>query len=97
MYLTCLCGYVMSNVGSPNGFECLLLTDRAVERLQDLVDAQVARDGVVDEWPEHWEASGAVEVWRCPACKRLFFAPKDRPEDVVVYAVERVGLSRNPV
>jgi hypothetical protein len=92
MNLTCLCGNSMSDVGSPNDMECLLISNRSIERLQDLVDEQVSRDGIVDEWPEHWEASGATEVWRCHNCNRLYFRPKGRPEDVVVYAIERVGL-----
>jgi hypothetical protein len=82
----------MSNVASPNDMECLLLSNRQVERVQDLIDEQVRRDGIIDEWPEHWEASGAIEVWRCYKCKRLYFGATDRAEDIVVYAVERIGL-----
>lgn len=91
MNLKCACGYWMSDVGAPNDTEHLLLSNRAQERLQDLVDDQVRREGVVDMWPEHWEACGALEAWVCPSCRRIYVNPKGPGEGVIVYAVERVG------
>jgi hypothetical protein len=93
MELKCICGNVMSDIGSPNDTEHLLISNRSMERLQDSVDAQVDRDGIIDEWPEHWEHSGGTEVWKCHVCKRLYVSPKGPPDQVVVYAIERVGFT----
>jgi hypothetical protein len=92
MQLECICGNVMSDIGSPNETEHFLISNRSVERLQDLVDAQVVNDGIIDEWPEHWEQSGAIEIWKCYTCKRLYFYPKGSPDDVVVYKIEKTGI-----
>jgi hypothetical protein len=62
-----------------------------MERLQELVDKQVEKEGVVDMWPEHWEQSGAIDVWKCFQCKRLFFSPKGEPEKIVIYSIEKIG------
>jgi hypothetical protein len=95
MILVCTCGEVLSDAASPNDTEHLLISDRCMERLQDLVDAQVERDGVVDEWPEHWEESGGVKAWVCYACKRIYVAPNGPPEKIVVYSIEKVGHGGN--
>ena len=75
MKLKCVCGYVMTNIASPNDTEHLLVSDRSQELLQNLVDSQVSRDGIVDEWPEHWKNCNPHEVWMCSECKRLYFSP----------------------
>ena len=59
------------------------------------MDAQVEKEGIVDEWPEHWEDSGATEVWKCHVCKRLYMSPKGPRDKVIVYAIEKIGISRN--
>ena len=82
----------MSDIGAPNDTENLLISNRSIELLQDLVDSQVQSDGIVDEWPEHWENSKALEVWKCYACNRLYVSPKGPPEQVIVYSIERVGI-----
>ncbi len=82
----------MSDVAAPNDIEHLLLSYRAKERLQDLVDAEVAKSGRIDLWPEHWESAGAVDVWRCPNCGRLYFNPRGSASEVTVYRFERKGL-----
>jgi len=83
----------MDDIAAPNEVEHLLLDYRAKERLQDLVDAECEESSSIDLWPEHWTESGAVEVWKCPVCGRLYVNPKGRPEDIVVYRQEQVGLT----
>jgi len=92
MNLTCICGNGMTNGGSPNDTQHLLISDRSIEKLQDLVDGQVRTDGVIDEWPEHWENSGATEVWMCYGCKRLYVRPTGPRDQVIVYSIEKVGI-----
>src|SRR4051812_46429176 len=86
MILVCTCGTVLSDAGAPNDTEHLLISNRSIERLQDLVDAQVQGDGVVDEWPEHWEDCGALEAWICHACKRIYVSPNGPPDKTIVYS-----------
>ena len=92
MYLKCECGTVLSDVASPNDVEHLLLSYRAKERLQDLVDDEVASDGTIRMWSEHCEQSGAIDVWRCPDCVRLYFNARGAPSEIIVYRLERRGL-----
>lgn len=92
MHITCICGTVLSNTALPNDVEHLLLSTRAIEWLQHLVDREVNKDGTVDLWPEHWEQSGAVEVWKCFECNRLYFNVGGPPEKLVVYSAERTGV-----
>jgi hypothetical protein len=82
----------MTNGASPNDIQHLLISDRSIELLQNLVDGQVRADGAIDEWPEHWENSGATEVWMCLSCKRLYVRPIGPRDQVVVYSIERVGI-----
>jgi len=90
--IKCLCGNLMSDSGSPNETENLLISNKSIEVLQDLVDSQVEREGIVDEWPEHWERSHALVVWKCHMCKRLYISPKGSSKDVTVYAIETIGI-----
>jgi hypothetical protein len=92
MFLTCICGHRMSDVASPNTIEHRLLSNRAWEKLQDLVDEECAKAGSIDSWPEHWEASGATDVWRCPECGRLYLNARDEPAKILVYKLEQTGL-----
>lgn len=77
---------------TPNDTEHLVISNRSMERLQDLVDAEVERDGVVDEWPEHWERCGATEVWKCHVCNRLYVSPRGPKKEVIVYEIEKTGI-----
>ncbi len=72
MFLRCPCGHTLTDTAAPGRIAHTLLSAHGVERLQNAVDAQVAAAGVVDGWPEHFEAARATEVWLCPACGRLF-------------------------
>jgi len=92
MYLQCICGNVMNDIGAPNNVEHLLLSYYAMERLQDLVDQEVSTNGQVDLWPEHWDDAGAIVVWKCLDCDRLYLNAKSKKEDVVVYKIERKGI-----
>ena len=93
MRFPCVCGNTLSNAGSPNGTEHLLIDGFGIERLQNLVNAQTtANKGATNEWPENWEESGAIEVWKCDVCKRLYVSPNDGFDKVVVYKVEKVGI-----
>ncbi len=96
MFFPCICGWTMTNVASPNDIEHVLLSDRVSENLENLVDQECATVGSIDSWPEHWEESGAIDVWRCPVCERLYFNATGDPSEVVVYKIERKGLSNNP-
>lgn len=92
MYLTCVCGTSLSDIGQPNNVEHLLLSGYALERLQDLADDEVEKAGRIDMWPKHWDASGATEVWRCWQCRRLMFNVRGPREEIVVYHFERKGI-----
>lgn len=82
----------MSDAGAPNDTENMLISNRSIEALQDLVDTQIERQGVVDEWPENWEKCGAVYAWKCYSCGRIYINPKGPSDKVVVYSVESVGI-----
>jgi len=92
MYLKCDCGAVLTDVASPNDIEHLLLSYRAMERLQDLVDTEVGQEGEVQMWPEHWEQAGALVVWRCTTCGRLYLNARGPASEVVVYRFEKKGI-----
>jgi hypothetical protein len=82
----------MSDIGYPSKVENSLLNTFAMEKLQDLVDREVSENGEVDMWPEHWEESGAIDVWKCLECNRLYLGVKGKPENVVVYKTEQTGI-----
>jgi hypothetical protein len=82
----------LSDAGSPNDTEHVLLSDSVVEKFQDLADKEVAADGAVNSWPEHWEDAGSIELWKCYNCHRLYMNVGGKPEDIVVYAIEQTGL-----
>ncbi|MCI0705471.1 MAG: hypothetical protein L0241_30800 [Planctomycetia bacterium] len=93
MKFPCLCGRILSNAGSPNNTEHVLLSSVGVERLQDLIAEQFATaQGKVVLWADSWEESGAIEVWKCSDCQRLYVSPKDGFDKVVVYKIEQVGI-----
>jgi hypothetical protein len=92
MKFPCLCGNTLSNAGSPNKVEHLLIDRYGIERLQDLADAQAAAQGTINEWPENWIESGATEVWKCDVCKRLYVSPSEGFDKTIVYKVEQVGI-----
>lgn len=92
MNFRCLCGESLSDVASPNNVEHILLADAAIERLQNLVDKEVEADGEIQMWPEHWEDAGAVDIWKCPTCKRLYLGARGDPSQIQVYKIEQVGL-----
>ena len=92
MNIRCSCGNVMSDVGAPNDTEHLLISNHSMEHLQDMVDAQVETDGIIDEWPEHWERSNTKVVWKCTACERLYLDPEGPVDQVRVYAIEKIGI-----
>ncbi len=92
MKLNCLCGSQMCNIGAPNDIEHLLINSYSIEKIQDLVDSEIERNGSVDEWPEHWEQSQALDVWKCRECQRLYVNPNGPAEKVIVYSIEKVGI-----
>ena len=92
MRFPCLCGNSLSNAGQPNETEHVLLSSRSVEHLQNLADAEVSAKGIINDWPWHWEESGAIEVWKCSDCQRLYMSPGKGFDKVVVYKVEQVGI-----
>lgn len=63
-----------------------------MERLQDLVDAEVEEQGEEQLWPEHRQEAGAQHVWKCNECGRLHVNARGEPKDVVVYRVEKQGI-----
>ncbi len=92
MYLKCLCGKHLSDTAHPNETEYLLVSTLSQEKLQDLVDKEVAENAVVDMWPEHWEESGTEELWKCSECNRLYFNIFDSVENIIDYKIEQKGL-----
>jgi len=88
----CLCGNGLSNAGSPNDTEHFLLSSRSIERLHDVVAVQLASGGRLDLSSDSWEKAGAIEVWKCSDCQRLYVSPNDGFEKVVVYKIEQVGV-----
>lgn len=93
MKFSCVCGERLSNAGTPNLFEHLLISNQGIEKLQNLVDGQTKdNQGPTDDWFENWEDSEAIEVWKCPTCQRLYFSPSEGFVSTVVYKVEQVGI-----
>jgi hypothetical protein len=91
MFLRCPCGYTLTDIACPGRIVHHLLSAHGVERLQEAVDREVAAEGVVGGWPEHWDAAETAETWLCPKCSRLFVGVNG-PGQVRVYALERVGI-----
>jgi hypothetical protein len=92
MRLKCICGETMTDIAHPSETENILLSSYSQEKLQDLVDQEVAESGEVDMWYEHWKESGAINVWKCTTCERLYLNAYGEPEDIVVYSVEKRGI-----
>jgi hypothetical protein len=97
MFMRCPCGYTLSDGASPGRIRHLLLTDQGVEDLENAVDREVAEAGCVDSWWDHFQSAAAIEVWVCPKCLRLFLYPTDRPEEIIVYQRDRIGIPRDAV
>ena len=93
MFLKCECGNTMNDIASPNGVEGLYLNDYAQEKLQNLVDEEVRTNKEIEMWVEHWEDAGSVVVWKCPECERLYLNATGELKDIVVYKIEKKGLS----
>jgi hypothetical protein len=91
MFLRCPCGYTLTDIACPGRIVHHLMSSHGVERLQDAVDREVEAHGVVDGWPEHWDAARAAESWLCPKCSRLFVGVNGA-DPVRVFALERVGI-----
>ncbi|QDU20338.1 hypothetical protein [Urbifossiella limnaea] len=92
MFLRCICGNSLDDIASPSPTVRHVLTDTGIEKLQDAVDQEVAENGIVDMWPEHWETAGTQEVWLCSACERLYIGVNGS-EPIRVYKLEQVGLN----
>jgi hypothetical protein len=87
----------LSNAGAPNDTDHVLLSNRVMERLQDLVDNEVETAGRIDSWPEHWADAGSIRVWKCHRCHRLYLNTAGEPEDIIVYSIERKGLDADRI
>ena len=92
MFIKCLCGQVLNDTAAPNDVEHILMSYQAMERLQDLADEEVAAEGAIHCWPEHWEVSGAIKIWKCGTCSRLYFGIGGKPEKIIIYKIEQTGL-----
>jgi hypothetical protein len=78
----------MDNNGVPNSVEHLLLDSYALEKLQDLVDKECSAEQIITSWPEHWEDAGAIPIWKCRICNRLYIDPFGTSGEIVVYSIE---------
>lgn len=87
-----MCGTVLDDIASPNDIEHELVSFRSKESLESLVGREIKESGKVDMWPEHWEDSGSVIVWKCSKCKRLYVDAEGDQEKVIVYKVEQYGI-----
>jgi hypothetical protein len=92
MFLRCHCGYTMTDVATPGRIVHLLLSEHAIERLQNAVDHEAEQAGVIEGWPEHWEAARAIEAWLCPRCSRLYVGMGGRGP-VRVFTLECIGIA----
>jgi hypothetical protein len=79
---------VLNDNAAPNDVEHLLLNYIAKEKVQDLVDDECAQNNAIDMWPEHWEDAGAIPVWKCFVCGRLYIDPFGKIDEIVVYSIE---------
>lgn len=70
----CSCGFVISNVDSPNDIELLLFSEREWEDFYD-------RNLNVKDIPNTQN-----DVWRCPECERLYFF--ERSKMILCYKIE---------
>jgi hypothetical protein len=82
---------MLTNVASPGRIVHYLLSEHAIERLQDAVDKEVAENETVDLWPEHWDTARATQAWLCPQCSRLYIG-LGSSGPVRVFTLERVGF-----
>jgi len=73
--LRCKCGYVMSDVSSPNVFQNWMVSDFQLENLPDELDSGDIMDN-------------STEVWKCCECGRLTFIEDNFV--VNVYKLEEV-------
>lgn len=92
MRFPCLCGRGLSDAGSPSHTEHYLISSGGVERLYVAVATALAARGGIDLSSDSWEEAGAIEVWKCSDCQRLYVSPKDGFDKCVVYKIEQVGV-----
>ncbi len=88
MFFKCECGQILNDIGYPNNVEHFLVNAYDRERLEHLVDKEVAENQVIDMWTEHWDESGAIPTWRCYVCERLYLNIGNGKE-IIVYKVEK--------
>ena len=81
----------MTDIACPGRIEHTVLSSHGTERLQGSVDSEVKVNGIIDEWPEHWESARASRAFLCPKCQRLFVGV-DNNQEVWVFKLERIGV-----
>ena len=75
--MICRCGALLSNHEAPNDLELVVYTDREWEKIMDCES--------IEPWmiplPKH-------DVWRCPACKRIYVLGEINKKPLMVYRLE---------
>lgn len=75
--MTCICGEQLSNGASPNNIQLRVYTDEEWERIFDCE--------TINPWmipmPKY-------DVWRCPACKRIYVYKDGDDKPVMIYRLE---------
>jgi hypothetical protein len=75
--MTCKCGKQLDNHQAPNDIELVVYTDKEWDKICNCDSIQP------------WTIpSPKVEVWRCPACKRIYVYDRKKDAPIMIYALE---------
>ena len=76
--MTCLCGKTLSNHECPNDIELKVYTDKEWEEIFDCESIQPWLIPI----PRY-------NVWRCPACKRIYVYEGKKDKPIMIYKLEK--------
>ncbi len=76
--MTCTCGAKLDNHDAPNDVELRVYTDKEWE---DIFDGESIQPWMIP-LPKY-------NVWRCPACKRIYVYEKGNDSPIMVYCLEK--------
>lgn len=76
--MTCICGAKLDNHDAPNDVELRVYTDKEWE---DIFDGESIQPWMIP-LPKY-------NVWRCPACKRIYVYEKGNDSPIMVYCLEK--------
>lgn len=75
--MNCRCGMYLSNHEAPNDIQLIVYTDREWEKIFDCENIQPW----MIQRPQY-------DVWRCPACKRIYVFEENSDVPIMVYHLD---------